>query len=149
MQRRQRLLCDDAGNPTSLPDAFDRARSAPSTALHAFGQSRRDRAGHEQEKIADHGNQLIFGLSYDRGWTQFNAVSELGIIQPNLVVSEHRVFSSMNRTSDISPVSLRAINTYYGVYALDTFDITPALTLTAGAATIWPRSICTTRLARH
>jgi outer membrane receptor protein involved in Fe transport len=30
-------------------------------------------------------------------------------------------------------VSLRAINTYYGVYALDTFDITPALTLTAGA----------------
>src|SRR5205823_4074571 len=32
-----------------------------------------------------------------------------------------------------SPVSLAAQNTYYGLYATDTFDITPRLSWTAGA----------------
>jgi iron complex outermembrane receptor protein len=127
------LLCDAAGNQTSLPDAFGTATLG--TLDRTFTRSRR--AGGtlqatSSEKIADHGNQLIFGVSYDRGWTQFNAVSELGIIQPNLMVSSTGLFIN-EPNSDISPVSLRAINTYYGVYALDTFDITPALTLTAGA----------------
>ena len=127
------LLCDAAGNQTSLPDAFGTATLG--TLDRTFTRSRR--AGGtlqatSSDKIADHGNQLIFGVSYDRGWTQFNAVSELGIIQPNLMVSSTGLFIN-EPNSDISPVSLRAINTYYGVYALDTFDITPALTLTAGA----------------
>jgi iron complex outermembrane receptor protein len=127
------LLCDPASNQTSLPDAF--GASALGSLDRTFTRS--GRAGGtlqatSTEKIADHANQFIFGLSYDRGWTQFNAVSELGIIQPNLVVSSTGLVVN-EPASDISPVSLRATNTYYGVYALDTFDITPALTLTAGA----------------
>ncbi|MEA2841376.1 MAG: iron complex outerrane recepter protein [Methylobacteriaceae bacterium] len=127
------LLCDPSGNQTSLPDVFGTATLG--SLDRTFTRSRR--AGGtlqatSSEKIAEHGNQFIFGLSYDRGWTQFNAISELGIIQPNLVVSSTGLVIN-EPASDISPVSLRAINTYYGVYALDTFDIMPALTLTAGA----------------
>ena len=127
------VLCDAAGNQTSLPDAFGAATLG--SLDRTFTRSQR--AGGtlqatSSDKIADHANQLIFGVSYDRGWTQFNAVSELGIIQPNLVVSSTGLVIN-EPNSDISPVSLRAINTYYGAYALDTFDITPALTLTAGA----------------
>jgi iron complex outermembrane receptor protein len=127
------LLCDASGNQTSLPDAF--GASTLGSLDRTFTRSRR--AGGtlqatSTEKIGEHGNQLIFGISYHRGWTQFNAVSELGIIQPNLMVSSTGLVIN-EPASDISPVSLRAINTYYGVYALDTFDITPALSLTAGA----------------
>jgi iron complex outermembrane receptor protein len=127
------LLCDDAGNPTSLPSAFGSAQLG--TLDRTFTRS--GRAGGtlqatSTEKIADHGHQFIFGLSYDRGWTQFNALSELGIINSNLGVSSTGLIIN-EPASDISPVSLRAVNTYYGVYALDTFDITPALTLNAGA----------------
>jgi iron complex outermembrane receptor protein len=127
------LICDPSGNQTSLPDAFGAATLG--SLDRTFTRSRR--AGGtlqatSSEKIAEHGNQFIFGLSYDRGWTQFSAVSELGIIQPNLMVSSTGLVIN-EPASDISPVSLRAINTYYGFYALDTFDITPALSLTAGA----------------
>jgi iron complex outermembrane receptor protein len=127
------LLCDGGGNQTSLPDAFDAATLG--SLDRTFTRSRRvggTLQATSTEKIADHANQFIFGLSYDHGWTQFNAISELGIINPNLVVSGTGLIVN-EPASDVSPVSLRATNTYYGVYALDTFDITPALSLTAGA----------------
>ncbi|MBV8848374.1 MAG: TonB-dependent receptor [Methylobacteriaceae bacterium] len=127
------LLCDNAGNPTSLPDAFGGAQlGSLDRTFTRSGRAGGTVQATSTEKIADHGNQFIFGLSYDRGWTQFNAFSELGIINPNLTVSGTGLIIN-EPASDVSPVSLRAVNTYYGVYALDTFDITPALTLTAGA----------------
>jgi iron complex outermembrane receptor protein len=127
------LLCDVSGNPTSLPDAFGAATlGSLDRTFTRSGRAGGTVQATSTENVAGHANQFIFGLSYDRGWTQFNAVSELGIIQPNLVVSSTGLVVN-EPASDISPVSLRATNTYYGVYALDTFDITPALTLTAGA----------------
>ncbi len=126
------LLCDAQGNPTSLPDAFGGAQlGSLDRTFTRSGRAGGTLQATSSEKFLDHGNQLIFGVSYDRGWTQFNAVSELGVIQPNLYVSSSGLIIN-EPASDISPVSLRAINTYYGVYALDTLDITPALTLTAG-----------------
>jgi iron complex outermembrane receptor protein len=127
------LLCDAGGNQTSLPDAFGSATlGSLDRTFTRSGRAGGTLQATSTEKIADHANQFIFGLSYDRGWTQFNAVSELGIINPNLVVSGTGLIVN-EPASDVSPVSLRATNTYYGVYALDTFDITPALSLTAGA----------------
>ncbi|GAC1330815.1 MAG: TonB-dependent receptor [Beijerinckiaceae bacterium] len=127
------VLCDASGNQTNLPDAFGgatlgsldrtwtRSRSAGGT-LQAVST----------EKIADHGNQLTFGLSYDRGWTQFKAASELGIIKSDLSVSSTGLIVN-EPASDVAPVSVRATNTYYGLYALDTFDLTPELSIIGGA----------------
>ena len=84
------LLCDDAGNPTSLPDAFGGAQLG--SLDRTFTRSGRAGAtvqATSTDMIADHKNQFIFGLSYDRGWTQFNALSELGLIQPNLARLGH------------------------------------------------------------
>ena len=39
--------------------------------------------------------------------------------------------------ADIRPVSISTINTYYGLYFLDTFDATDRLTLTAGGRFNW------------
>jgi iron complex outermembrane receptor protein len=127
------VLCDGNGNATSLPDIFGAAQ------LGSLDRTwtRSQRAGGtvqatSSEKIADRANQFIFGLSYDRGWTNFQAASEVGIINPNLAVSGTGLIVN-EPASGISSVALRATNTYYGVYALDTFDLTPALSLTAGA----------------
>jgi len=77
-------------------------------------------------------NKITFGVSYDHGWTAFSANEELGIIQPNLVVAGFGYIVEEQATG-ISSVSVRAANDYLGVYALDSLDLTEALTVTAGA----------------
>jgi iron complex outermembrane recepter protein len=81
--------------------------------------------------VVDHGNHFVVGVSVDHGRTQFTGTSELGTIDQNLFVSGVGVFIDQP-AADISPVGLLALNTYTGVYATDTFDITPLLSLTAG-----------------
>jgi iron complex outermembrane recepter protein len=78
-----------------------------------------------------HTNHLVVGLSVDHGRSQFTATSELGTIDQNLFVSGVGVFIDQP-AADLSPVSLLAQNTYTGIYATDTFDITPLLSITAG-----------------
>ena len=71
-------------------------------------------------------------MSVDRGLTQFTANSELGTIDQNLFVNGTGVYIDQP-AADIAPVSLLATNTYTGLYATDTFDITSKLSLTTGA----------------
>jgi iron complex outermembrane recepter protein len=78
-----------------------------------------------------HGNHITVGMSVDHGRTQFTGTSELGTIDQNLFVSGVGVFIDQP-ADDLSPVSLLAQNTYTGIYATDTFDVTPLLSLTAG-----------------
>src|SRR5262249_7882415 len=59
------------------------------------------------------------------------ATSELGTVDQNLFVTGTGVFIDQP-DADVSPVSLRALNTYVGLYATDTFDITQRLSVTAG-----------------
>jgi len=76
-------------------------------------------------------NHLVVGLSVDHGRSQFTGTSELGVIDQNLFITGVGVFIDQP-AADLAPVSLLAQNTYTGIYATDTFDITPLLSITAG-----------------
>lgn len=83
------------------------------------------------DKLADHDNRFTLGASVDRGWTNFNGNSELGIIQPNLLVTGTGILID-DPNGFVSPVQSFATNTYVGVYALDTFNVTKELAITGG-----------------
>jgi iron complex outermembrane receptor protein len=72
------------------------------------------------------------GVSVDHGNTKFTATSELGTVDPNnLFVNGTGVFINQP-DAGLSPVDLRATNTYTGVYLTDTFDVTNRFSVTAG-----------------
>ncbi len=85
------------------------------------------------DKLFGHDNHFVIGGSFDYGVTRFGATAELGAIQPDFTVAGSGIFlgPSGNPVSD-GPVSLRATNAYTGLYALDAFDVTDKLTLSAG-----------------
>lgn len=80
-------------------------------------------------KVLDHPNNIVVGMSVDRGHVQFNGGSELGTIDQNLFVTGTGFIINQ---PDLAPVSLVSNTTYTGLYATDTFEITPRLALTAG-----------------
>ena len=80
-----------------------------------------------------HNNHFVVGTSFDYSVTRFSASAELGTIGSNYVVSGSGIF--LGQSGDpvsIGPVSLRTTNQYNGIYALDTFDVTNAFSLTGG-----------------
>jgi outer membrane receptor protein involved in Fe transport len=65
--------------------------------------------------------------------THFSATAELGTIGPNFVVGGSGIFLGQSGSPvSIGPVSLRTTSQYSGLYALDTFDVTNAFSITAG-----------------
>jgi iron complex outermembrane recepter protein len=84
------------------------------------------------QKFFDHDNHFVMGMSLDRGLTQFSATSELGTIDSNLFVQGTGVYINQPG-DDIAPVNLFAKNTYTGIYATDTLDVTDKLSVTSGA----------------
>ncbi|OCK54912.1 TonB-dependent receptor [Bradyrhizobium sp. LMTR 3] len=85
------------------------------------------------DQLFGHNNQLMVGASFDSGVTRFGASAELGTIGSNYVVSGSGIF--LGRSGEpvsIGPVSLRATNRYTGLYALDTFDVTDAFSVSGG-----------------
>jgi iron complex outermembrane receptor protein len=74
-------------------------------------------------------NHFVFGASIDHGDTQYHATAELGIIQSNLYVTGTG-FIIDQPDGTLSPVDLDATNTYYGIYATDTFEATDKLAVT-------------------
>ncbi len=85
------------------------------------------------DQVFGHNNHLVIGSSFDSSVTNFTASAELGTIAPNFVVNGSGIFlgPSGNPVS-IGPVGLRTTNQYTGVYALDTFDVTNAFSITGG-----------------
>jgi outer membrane receptor protein involved in Fe transport len=85
------------------------------------------------DQVFGHDNKFVLGGSLDTSVTRFSASAELGTIGPNFVVSGSGIFlgQSGNPVS-IGPVALRATNQYTGLYALDTFDVTNAFSITGG-----------------
>src|SRR5882672_7556402 len=85
------------------------------------------------DQLFGHNNQFMVGASFDSSVTRFSASAELGTIGSNYVVSGSGIFlGPSGDPTAIGPVSLRATNQYTGLYALDTFDVTNAFSITAG-----------------
>jgi outer membrane receptor protein involved in Fe transport len=85
------------------------------------------------DTIFGHNNKFVLGGSFDSSVTRFSASAELGTIGSNFVVSGSGIF--LGRSGDpvsIGPVALRTTNQYSGLYALDTFDVTNAFSITGG-----------------
>jgi outer membrane receptor protein involved in Fe transport len=85
------------------------------------------------DRLFGHNNHLVVGGSFDSSVSRFSASAELGTIGSNFVVSGSGIFlgQSGNPVS-IGPVALRTTNQYSGLYALDTFDVTNAFSITGG-----------------
>ena len=82
--------------------------------------------------IMDHENHLVVGLSIDHGDVDFNSSNEVATIaSPNLVTNGLGIIIAQP-DGTLDPAALETTNTYYGIYASDTFNITPALALTLG-----------------
>ena len=85
------------------------------------------------DQLFGHNNQFMVGASFDSGVTRFGASAELGTIGSNYVVNGSGIFLGPSGAPiSIGPVSLRATNRYTGIYALDTFDVTDAFSISAG-----------------
>ena len=85
------------------------------------------------DQLFAHNNQFVVGTSFDYHVTDFTASAELGTIGPDYVVSGSGIFLGQSGSPiSIGPVDLRATNQYTGLYALDTFDVTRAFSITAG-----------------
>jgi iron complex outermembrane recepter protein len=118
-------------SPSTVYGTLDR------TAIHAttFGAALQ---ATNNDKYFEHENYLTFGASVDRSLLSFSAASQLGAISPELTVGfggfpgSGSIISTAGRIGYV-PTFLTGNTTYYGVYALDTFSITPEFALTAGA----------------
>jgi outer membrane receptor protein involved in Fe transport len=85
------------------------------------------------DRLFGHDNRLVVGTSFDSSVTRFTASAELGTIGPDFVVNGSGIF--LGQSGDpvsIGPVALRTTNQYTGLYALDTFDVTNAFSITGG-----------------
>jgi iron complex outermembrane receptor protein len=89
--------------------------------------------------LFDHGNNLLVGGSIDRSVGNFNADSTLGFINSDLTVTVNPTIPGNGAIIHTlggfgyGPVSTDTRNIYYGLYALDTFDVDERLSATAGA----------------
>ena len=85
------------------------------------------------DQLFGHDNHFVVGTSFDSSVTHFSASAELGTIGPNFVVSGSGIFLGQSGSPvSIGPVALRTTNQYTGLYALDTFDVTNAFSITGG-----------------
>jgi iron complex outermembrane receptor protein len=89
-------------------------------------------------QIFGHDNYFVVGGSVDTSSINFSANSTLGYINPDFSVTPNNVPGAgdiIHTLGNIGygPVQLDARNTYYGLYASDTYDVTPRLSATLGA----------------
>jgi iron complex outermembrane recepter protein len=86
------------------------------------------------EQLFGHDNSFVAGLAVDRGLVQFSSTSELGTINANQFPFVQGAGLFIDQPSgDVAPVGLAAQTLYTGLYTTDTFDVTPRLSVTAGA----------------
>jgi iron complex outermembrane receptor protein len=100
------------------------------TTTNSFGGSLQ---GASSARVFGHDNNFVAGLSVDRGLVEFSTSSELGTINPNTFPFVIGTGLFIDQPSgDVAPVGLGASTLYTGLYATDTFDVTPRLAVTAG-----------------
>ena len=77
-------------------------------------------------------NHLVFGLSVDHGDVDFSSRNEVATIDPTTLVTTGTGIIVAQPDGSLDPIRLETTNSYYGLYASDTFNLTPELALTAG-----------------
>ncbi len=113
-------------NPGAVLGELDRTTTQSTTAGVTVQATNTD-------QLFGHNNQFVVGASFDSSVSHFSASAELGTIGSNFVVSGNGIFLGQSgRPVSIGPVALRTTNQYSGLYALDTFDVTSAFSITAG-----------------
>jgi iron complex outermembrane receptor protein len=101
------------------------------TATNSFGGSVQAASS---EKVFGLENNFVIGLSVDRGLVQFATTSELGTDNADQFPTVQGSGLFIDQPSgDVAPVGLGAHTLYTGLYATDTLDLTPRLSVTAGA----------------
>jgi outer membrane receptor protein involved in Fe transport len=120
------LQLNNPFDPSAILGEIDRT-TTHSTTTGASLQATND------DRLFGHNNHFVIGGSFDYSVTNFAATAELGTINPNFVVEGSGIFlgQSGDPVSE-GPVGLRAVNQYSGLYALDTFDVTKAFSITGG-----------------
>ncbi|MDB5482944.1 MAG: hypothetical protein JWO83_3997 [Caulobacteraceae bacterium] len=83
--------------------------------------------------ILGRANHLTIGASLDSAVTRFSSSAEVGVIGSNLQVVSSGLFVDTPEGGPFTatPVGLRAATTYLGLYATDTLDLGPRLSVTA------------------
>jgi len=101
-------------------------------AIHAYGRGVALQAT-EGHSIGGHGNHFAAGATVDYARAGFYSGTQVGLMSPQLVVlpSELLVDTPESSPFGATPASLETLDRHYGLYATDTFDVTPALSLTA------------------
>ena len=80
-----------------------------------------------------HENHVVFGGSLDHSYVGFASAAEVGTINGSLQVlnSGYFVDTPENTGFQATPVALTAVDNYYGLFVTDTFNVIPALAVTA------------------
>ena len=85
----------------------------------------------DKDRLLGHNNIFIAGASVDHGYVKSTSEAELGTLNTqNWLITGNGLF--LTGPTDIAPVNLDTTTTYYGLYFTDTFDVTNALSVTAG-----------------
>jgi iron complex outermembrane receptor protein len=141
--RNQFVVLDQNNNPIPCPPGagntcasvpygtLDRTNTDALT-IGASAQATND------AQLFGHGNRFAVGGSIDHSWTNFTSSSTLAFINPDLsltinpaIPGDGQIIHTLGNIGFV-PVNLDAQNTYLGLFATDTFDITPKLSVTAG-----------------
>lgn len=78
--------------------------------------------------ILGFGNRVIGGVSFDGGVSLFDGNSSIGGLDTDRAFLEPSITIAQSDLS-VAPVRVSITNSYYGIYASDTFDLTPKLAL--------------------
>ncbi len=133
-QNNNPIPCPPGSGNTCAPVPYGTIDRTANSATTVGASLQADRIGN----LFDRGNHFLVGGSIDHSLANFRSDSTLGYINPDLTVT---INPAIPGTSAIlhtlgglgyGPVNADARNTYYGLYALDTFDIDDRLSLTAG-----------------
>ncbi|MGB6451352.1 MAG: TonB-dependent receptor [Steroidobacteraceae bacterium] len=87
--------------------------------------------------IFGHDNEFSVGTTLDYARADFYSGTQIGVINSQLIVESSNLFVDTPEDSPAgiefgaTPVDLQSLNKYFGAYVTDTFDVTPAFSLTA------------------
>ncbi len=87
--------------------------------------------------ILGHDNHFSIGTTLDYASVSFYSGAQIGVLNPQLIVESSDLVVDTPEDSPAgianggTPVQLDALNKYFGAYVTDTFNVTPAFSLTA------------------